>query len=586
MPTGRQQLNRRGGVYIAVLGTSLVVAMLGLCALMGQRIQNRMLVSSADIRQAQLNAHSAVELAMLRMKNDTNWRSNYSNGNWFTVNNGTSGTYTANVTDPVDGNLDNRDDDPVVILGTGTSGGAEQRVSVTVDPHKSAISCLKSAIAVGGAIDLNNDALRTDGLITASTINAAASRVYGNIEAGTVSGSTFYGTTTQVAAKDRPTMPSWSSVFNYYRSNGTQIPINNLPSSTPNLARNVSFDANTQYWIGNAPGLPTTNLSRETNVGGHAACLRASSRSSLTAGPSQYIGHFVKPGGSYNITVEVTATSALGNVFRIKLATKGSGSVQTSASAGVLTTGIGWQTISATLTAPTWNGNLEYARITIDTDHWLGRTDSFHIDNIDIRENTSGRFIYRQVLGPGVNPFGATNSQGVYWINCNGNRLVIERSRIRGTLLIVNPGAGSCIGEGPISWSPAVAGYPAILVDASNASDADFAIYATNHALSETENGTNYNPAGAAHEDLGSDSDTNDIYRSSIRGLVVIRDDLSYANQPFIQGQVIVGDAINNSSGELDVEYAPDAVLNPPPGFLAPTSHLRRPDSIRKVVLP
>ena len=131
---------RTGGVYIAVLGTSLVVAMLGLAAVMGQRIQNRMLVSAADIRQAQLNANSAVELALLKMKQDTNWRMTYSNGNWFTIDGGSAGTYTANVTDPVDGNLANSSDDPVVVLGIGTSGQAAQRVEVTVDPRKSSLS--------------------------------------------------------------------------------------------------------------------------------------------------------------------------------------------------------------------------------------------------------------------------------------------------------------------------------------------------------------------------------------------------------------------------------------------------------------
>ena len=61
-------------------------------------------------------------------------------------------------------------------------------------------------------------------------------------------------------------------------------------------------------------------------------------------------------------------------------------------------------------------------------------------------------------------PRRGTNAQGLYWINCAGNKLVIERSRIKGTLLVLNPGSGSMIGAGPISWSPATPGYPALLV--------------------------------------------------------------------------------------------------------------------------
>jgi hypothetical protein len=561
--------------------------MLGLAAVMGQRIQNRMLVSAAEIRQAQLNANTAVELALLKMKQDTSWRANYSNGNWFTIDNGAAGTATVNVTDPVDSNLANNTDDSVIVLGIGTNGQATQRVEVTVDPRKSALSCLDSAIAVGNEIDLINDTLRTEGIISASTIDASSSQVYGQVKAVTINGSTFQGTTTTIAASEKPTMPTWSSVFNHYRNNGTQIPIGNLPTTTPNLARNISFDTNTQYWTGDGAGIPNATISREVNIFGHAASLRVSGRSGLTAGASQYIDHFIKGGASYNISVELSPSNALlGNVFRIKLATKGTGAVQTSTSAGFVALTTGWVTYNATLTAPNWSGPLEYARITIDTEHLLGRTDSFYVDNIDIRENTSGRFIYRQVLGPSVNPFGSTNAQGLYWINCNGNRLIIERSRIKGTLLVINPGSGSCIGEGPISWSPAVAGYPALMVDADTATEADFDILANNRGLSETENGVNFNPAGAPHDDLGTDNDTSDIYRSSIRGLVVIEDDLSYANSPLIQGQLVVGGDIRSSSGAMEVELLPDAQLNPPPGFFAPETYVRRPTSTRKVVLP
>ena len=161
--------------------------------------------------------------------------------------------------------------------------------------------------------------------------------------------------------------------------------------------------------------------------------------------------------------------------------------------------------------------------------------------------------------------------------------LIIERSRILGTLLVVNPGADSCVANGPISWSPAVAGYPALLVDADTATDADFSINATNRALSEKENGVNLQSRPAPRtKSFGQDADTNDIYRSAIRGLIAVRDDLTFQNRALVRGQVIVGDDLNNSSGELEVEYLPDSLLNPPPGFLAPYTYLRRPARFRK----
>src|SRR3954453_3252704 len=93
----RHKRLRTGGIYIAVLGTALVVALLGMSALIGQRLQNRMITASSDIRQAQLNANTAIELGLLAMKSDTNWRTTYSNGNFFATRGTNAGTCTLTV---------------------------------------------------------------------------------------------------------------------------------------------------------------------------------------------------------------------------------------------------------------------------------------------------------------------------------------------------------------------------------------------------------------------------------------------------------------------------------------------------------
>lgn len=583
------RLRRHGGVYIAVLGSAMIIALLGMCALIGQRIQNRLVAGSTAIRQAQLNANTAVEIALLTMKVTPNWRTTYPNGNWLVNRSTGAGTYSANVIDPVDGNLANNFDDPLVVTGIGYSGQAEQRVKVTVDPRKDPLSCLRSAVAVGGNIILNADTLRSNGLTTANQISATSSQVYGKVEATSISGSTYNGTTTQVTSDKRPTMPDWTSVFSYYRTNGAQIDINSLPTA-PNLGRNYNMEAsNAAEWTGSPPGITSATLARDNSQKhGGTYSIKVKSRSDWYSGAAQTIDTYVKPGQQYTIDVWIYLPLALNLTknFRFTLYTKGTGgSAQLDSSLPIVVLSLGWQQISATLTAPAWSGDLEYAFVKIAGADTLNTAD-FYIDDFSIRENTTGRFIYGQVLGPGVNPFGIqTNSDGIYWINCNNNRLVIERSRIVGTLLVVNPGAGSCVSNGPINWSPAVAGYPALLVDADNGTGADFGIYATNRVLSETENGVNYNPVGAPHDEFGQDADTNDIYRSSIRGLIAIRHDLVYQNRALVRGQIIVGNNITNSSGELEVEYLPDSLLNPPSGFWS-YSYPRRTNSMQKAVLP
>ncbi len=401
--------------------------------------------------------------------------------------------------------------------------------------------------------------------------------------------------TAQVTSDKLPKMPDWTSVFNYYRTNGTAININSLPTSTPNLGQNVGIESGTTSWTGTAPyaTLGTCSISQDNNFWRSGKySLKVTGRPNWYTGPIQRIDSFVKPNGSYYIEAWVYQSSGLARNFYISLYTKGLGDSTPNFNSGpsvnvlVGALNIGWTKVSATLTAPAWSGALDYAFVKIagaDSNN----TQNFYADDLLIQESTSGRFIYRQVLGPGVNPFGtgATNSEGIYWINCNGSRLIIEHARIVGTLLIVNPGANSCVNDGPISWQPAVAGYPALLVDADNGTSADFAINATNHLLSEKDDGVNYNPTGASHDEFGQDADTNDIYRSEIRGLIAIRHDLTYRNRALLRGPLIVGNNIANSSGELEVDYLPDSLLNPPSGFWSYT-YPRRTGSIQKAVLP
>jgi hypothetical protein len=584
---------RVGGVYIAVLGTSLIVALLGMSALMAQRIQNRMLSTSADIAQAQLNASTAVELALLTMKQNSNWRTSQPNGRWFSNRDTSAGTCSLDVTDPIDSNLANSPDDPVLVRGIGYSGQAEQRVEVTVDSRKEPVSSLRSAIAVGDDINLNSDILWTNGLITAADVDATASWVQGKVEALTVAGSTYLGTTTQVMSDKRPAMPDWNTVFSYYQATGTQLPIGSLPATTPNLGRNVSFDNGTTGWTGTPPGVAAAQIEQENSrVRSNPYSLKVKNRDSWSAGASHWIDDFVKPAQQYTIAVWINSTDV--RTYCITIYTKGTGgSVQSNSSLLTVAPKDSWTQLTATLAAPSWTGNLEYAFVKIAGADVLSDKD-FFLDDFSIYETTTGRFINRKVLSPSVNTIYAgapINAQGLYWIDCQGARLIIERSRIQATLLVLNPGPNSCVAEGPINWAPAMPGYPALLVNATDPTTANFSLRATNRPLSEAKNEINYNPGGAPYDFANAlctptDTAANDIYPSEICGLIVVRNDLTFQNTPLIRGQVIVGDDIAASSGAIEVQYVSEPLLNPPPGFLAPYSYLRRPASARKVVLP
>ena len=91
---------------------------------------------------------------------------------------------------------------------------------------------------------------------------------------------------------------------------------------------------------------------------------------------------------------------------------------------------------------------------------------NYYIDKASLIDSTYDNSTYvidRQLISPTVNPYGATNTQGIYIIQCGGKDLVLGRSRIVGTLVFVDPSNKTAIQDSVI-WEPAVYNYPALLV--------------------------------------------------------------------------------------------------------------------------
>ena len=141
-------------------------------------------------------------------------------------------------------------------------------------------------MATGSAIALQSNTLRTGGVISANTISATSSQVYGKVEATSATGSTYNSGTTIVTTAKRPTMPDWTSVFNYYRTNGTQIDINSLPMQTPNLASNPGFENGTTDWTGQPTGISAASISNKNNpVHSGSSMLRVKNRTDWSSAP-------------------------------------------------------------------------------------------------------------------------------------------------------------------------------------------------------------------------------------------------------------------------------------------------------------
>lgn len=187
------------------------------------------------------------------------------------------------------------------------------------------------------------------------------------------------------------------------------------------------------------------------------------------------------------------------------------------------------------------------------------------IDITSIPSNFGTRQIYKRVITPALNPFGAVrNPEGIYVIDCQGQNLTLDYSRIVGTLVFINPGT-TCKISGSNSWTPVSPNYPALLVRGN----AQFTT--TQEILDEVTLATNFNPTGAPYNSV-IDTDTSDTYPSLIKGLVYVSGQFRLpfnTAEPLFDGSVVCTTFQADSMGDAKFTYRPTHIHYPPPGFAA-----------------
>lgn len=400
--------SRRASVYVLVIGSSTLLAVIGLAALTGVRIQRKNLAGTHDFAEARVYAQSAVEIGMRIMTTDSEWRTNHSNGTWRTAQPMGNGTYSLEVVDPADSDLQDSKEEPVVITGIGMKGDAKHKVSVTLTSDQIGLSCLQVPLHTNGNITLTSvtagpvaGVISSNGTITASSavISCASEAV------GAITGTSFSGSrTSPVPAR---TMPA-SSVFSYYSTRGTSIPISAIPYSTLPILSGV-------------------------------------------------------------------------------------------------------------------------------------------------------RTIERVLISSTSNPYGSTNSQGIYVINCGGSIIKIRECRIIGTLYVINPSSSSSVQDSVLMESTS-ANLPCLLVNGP------IEINLSENSLSESSgSNANFNPVGTPYNG-STDGDTSDNYPSSIRGLVYVSGALNINGYLSLNGVIVAGGALS-ATGSMTLTYDNRFYNTPPPGF-------------------
>lgn len=235
-PGGVCRAKRKGSAYLAVIGTTLIVATLAMGSLMSVKAQFRSARGGGDAAEAQLLAVSGIELARLAISKDVNWRSTYSNPGWQPEQVLSAGKYISwQVVDAATGGSvlhqgvhPQGDTAPMRVFGKGRVSDAVQIRSVEQTLTKVPFTAMFSALHANGNVTLaagNDRSLTvTDGPLTTNGSFINMIIFDGSVEAQSITNvGSILGTQTAPAVVK--TVPS-DDVWNIYATLATTIPWN------------------------------------------------------------------------------------------------------------------------------------------------------------------------------------------------------------------------------------------------------------------------------------------------------------------------------------------------------------------------
>ncbi|MDB5387043.1 MAG: Carbohydrate-binding, CenC-like domain protein [Planctomycetaceae bacterium] len=553
---------RRGTIYVLVLISSSIVATIGLASLQLLRLQGQRATGGNDMMEARLYARAAIEIGMVKVRNDPKWRNTLGNGFWVTNQSIGSGMFSIKAVDPIDNDVSTGANHPVILTGTGVKGTAVFSTSVRLEVALPTGTCLEVSMISNGNTTVTGATLTSDQTVSSNGTftGSSGATINANVQASSIKGSTYTKSkTSNVTAR---ALPDPTTVFSYYTDNGTAIPYSSLPRWTqPEMITNPGFETDTSSWyaLGSCTLQRSSNTARQGNYS-----LYVSNRSNSSAVAAQDLVSssltLLSNGHQFNFTLPILSTSFCNAQVNLTIHDS-TGATQTFSSQSSFLFSYNWYDLNVTL-IPTWTGTVTKATVNISMDS----NSPYYTDNASLTDITypyNAYVIDRQVISPSVNPFGtSTNSQGIYVINCNGNDVIIGDSRIVGTLVFTNPGSNSAL-QGAISWEPAVVNYPTLMADQA------FDINFNSAGLSESTTLINYNPAGTPYPFLGGTSNTTatDSYPSKINGLVYCASDLTFTNAPTISGVTVAAGKIKVNTTSLNLQYLSSYLSNPPPGF-------------------
>lgn len=554
--------SRKGTIYLVVLMSSLIVATIGMATLQVLRLQGKAAADGNDLIEARLYARTAIEIGMLKIQNESDWRRRWATGLWIDRQTIENGSFSISVDDPIDHNVQIGNNHPILMTGIGMKGNATYRITVRLETGLPENSALGASLVSGGYTFVSSATLTSDQTICANENCYAWSgaTVNADVEAPIIWGSTYSkAKNTTAPARD---LPDPSTVLNHYIEQGTAIAITSIPQWTqPEMLINPSFETDTSGW--SAFGSCTLQRSLTRARQGSASLLvrnRANSSAVAVQDLTSENLALLLNGHQFTLTIPVYCGNTCTARAQLKV-TDSTGETQTFQGPSVNVSNNSWVNVEGDLT-PTWTGTLVKATIGVS----ISTQNDYYIDGVSLIDTTYPRNDYvidRKLISPAANPFGGlVNTQGIYVISCNGQDLVIADSRIVGTLVLLNPGANTAI-QRSVSWEPAIVNYPALLTNGS------VQVEFQTTGLSESSQNLNFNPPGTPYPYFGgaSNVEASDAYPSKIAGIFYSAGDIAFSETPTMSGVVIANGVIVVNADSLTLQYGSSYLNNPPPGF-------------------
>ncbi|MDA1014321.1 MAG: carbohydrate binding domain-containing protein [Planctomycetota bacterium] len=584
-PRKSSRNHRRGSIYIVTLGSSLIVAVLGLAALKSVSVHREQSQNVADSLQAQLNARTGLDVALLRIDNNSNWRTQFQSGAWSSEQSAVDGTFQIVATDPIDGDLLDDNMDPVVITSTGRMGDAVQKLQFELEPARFGLSILQAGLGSGNDLTFDGGIAVADHFVSANrdAIARNTAQVGADAEAGgvisTFSGGQFLGSTTTAGDWPRE-LPDTNSVLDYYLANGTAISINDIPDWDGEIIDNGTVSGTIEPWQHQGGTLSLgTDRSGQPNE-----ALMLDGIDADTNHIWQDVTGQIENGMTYTASAWAVTEDVMDMRLMLDITSTGGG-LQTFALSPWIEVEEEWLQITGQNTV-SWTGTLQSAKFYVQIS---GEEGWMKLDDVVVKSDDAQdgwKAIHGVVISPNSNPFGpTTNPQGIYVIDAaGGEKLSLRDIRVEGTLVILNQHADTQI-HGSVVWEPAVysttaspQNLPALITNKS------LNIAFDNTPLDEATVGANFNPVGTPY--LGvADADLTDSYPSSMKGVIYSMEQITLKNQPTINGVVVSGTDMLVENATLNLTY--DSVYyekNPPPGFEGDITVYVKAGSFQKVV--